>query len=237
MAAEDKKTIISRMKSASETEQMAFDLGWGAAIKWVETQSTPTNTGSDELSDFITKASKAGIGMSQAFELYQLLEPSTVRKNKPVDVKAIYCKKSGCASAVCILQEQCCDMTPSKLANYSVKIKELESVIWNQRQQLEQHNEALRAKNQALDALHYVWCSGGCTSGTHRFNDEKITEEIVSSAEYHVQRLRTWFINAHPIDTVREGNTYRSWKYPPWYWRLALWLTDIAWTKYKRKNK
>jgi hypothetical protein len=189
---------------------------------------------SDFISDiggFIAKASKVGIGVSQAFELYRLLNPSA--KSKPVDVKAVYCKKSGCASAVCILQEQCCDLTPSKLANYSVKIKELESVVSNQRHQLKQHNEALRAKNRALDALHYVWCSGGCESGTHRYIDEKVTEEIVRDAEYNVQRLRTWFINAHPIDAVRDGNTYRSWKYPPWYWRLAMWLTNIAWTKFK----
>lgn len=45
--------------------------------------------------------------------------------------------------------------------------------------------ETLRVKNIALDALHYVWCSGGC-------GDRLLTEELVTSAEHQVQRMRTW---------------------------------------------
>jgi hypothetical protein len=33
-------------------------------------------------------------------------------------------------------------------------------------------------RNKELDALHYVWCDGGCSSGTHRYDNENLTEEI-----------------------------------------------------------
>ncbi len=50
-------------------------------------------------------------------------------------------------------------------------------------------------RNKDLDALHLVWCNGGCNSGVHRYcgNKEEITEEVVALAERHVKRLREWF--------------------------------------------
>lgn len=56
-------------------------------------------------------------------------------------------------------------------------------------------NEVLRRKNIALDALHYVWCDGGCETGTHRYVPGEITEEIVLAAERNTARLRRWFDN------------------------------------------
>lgn len=54
-------------------------------------------------------------------------------------------------------------------------------------------NEVLRRKNIALDALHYVWCDGGCETGIHRFVPQvEITEEIVVAAERNTKRLRQW---------------------------------------------
>jgi hypothetical protein len=52
-------------------------------------------------------------------------------------------------------------------------------------------------RNKDLDALHLVWCNGGCNSGVHRYcgNKEEITEEVVALAEHHVKRLREWFQN------------------------------------------
>jgi hypothetical protein len=51
------------------------------------------------------------------------------------------------------------------------------------------------ARNRELDALHYVWCSGGCEGGTHRYGGapDDVTEEIVQLAERNTKRLRTWF--------------------------------------------
>lgn len=51
----------------------------------------------------------------------------------------------------------------------------------------------LEEKNRALDALHYVWCSGGCKSGTHRWTEQSITESVVEEAERNTRRLRAWF--------------------------------------------
>lgn len=51
-------------------------------------------------------------------------------------------------------------------------------------------------KNKELDALHYVWCDGGCKLGAHRYHDEKVTEDLVLIAERNTQRLRRWFENS-----------------------------------------
>ena len=55
--------------------------------------------------------------------------------------------------------------------------------------------ESLTRKNQDLDAMNYVWCNGGCASGTRRYTEGKITERVVRLAEGNVKRLRTWFTN------------------------------------------
>lgn len=48
-------------------------------------------------------------------------------------------------------------------------------------------------RNVELDALHYVWCDGGCRSGIHRYcHGEPLTEAIVSAAEVTVGRMRRW---------------------------------------------
>ena len=126
----------------------------------------------------------------------------------------------------------------TKRFNYVQKIRELEEVVKNQRHTIKtiipRLQETLREKNLSLDALHFVWCSGGCSSGVHRYTKKELTEEIVRRAEAEVRRLRTWFINAHPIDTVRGGMTFRTWKYPPWHWRLAMWISDLSWKHYMK---
>ena len=54
---------------------------------------------------------------------------------------------------------------------------------------------ALERKNKALDALHHVWCSGGCKVGMHRYDTPPITEEILLEAEREVKRMRQWWEN------------------------------------------
>jgi TRAP-type mannitol/chloroaromatic compound transport system substrate-binding protein len=52
-------------------------------------------------------------------------------------------------------------------------------------------------RNVELDALHYVWCNGGCRSGIHRYGKHPpLTAEIVAAAELNARRLRSWFVNA-----------------------------------------
>jgi hypothetical protein len=61
------------------------------------------------------------------------------------------------------------------------------------RAQIRQMQVAAERRNRDLDALHLVWCDGGCSSGVHRWSDGKITEELVQAAERNTQRLRRWY--------------------------------------------
>jgi hypothetical protein len=53
--------------------------------------------------------------------------------------------------------------------------------------------ESLERKNRQLDALHMVWCDGGCSSGVHRWSDALVTRELVETAERNTKRLRRWY--------------------------------------------
>lgn len=61
------------------------------------------------------------------------------------------------------------------------------------KKQLQLKDEALHRKNLELDALHFVWCSGGCDGGVHRWVDERLTEETVIEAERNTKRLREYW--------------------------------------------
>jgi cob(I)alamin adenosyltransferase len=67
----------------------------------------------------------------------------------------------------------------------------------NLRTELTMMQQAAETRNRELDALHYVWCSGGCAKGTHRYCDspDEITEETVQIIERQATRLRSWFEN------------------------------------------
>ncbi len=53
---------------------------------------------------------------------------------------------------------------------------------------------AAERRNRDLDALHLVWCDGGCPSGVHRYDpDAIVTEEMVAAAERNTARLRRWY--------------------------------------------
>lgn len=61
---------------------------------------------------------------------------------------------------------------------------------------IQQLQASLHQKNLELDSLHYVWCTGGCKTGIHRYSDlPPLTQEIVDTAERNVQRLKTSFLN------------------------------------------
>ena len=66
--------------------------------------------------------------------------------------------------------------------------------IRNLKAQIKSKDDTLHEKNLALDALGYVWCSGGCQGGVLRYDDNtEITEEQVRMVEQNTKRLRTWF--------------------------------------------
>jgi len=78
----------------------------------------------------------------------------------------------------------------------SIPVEELENLKVKNRQQAREITllaETLARKNLDLDALHFVWCDGGCTSGVHRFSDIRLTEEMILRAERNTKRLRSWY--------------------------------------------
>lgn len=82
----------------------------------------------------------------------------------------------------------------------SIPEEELERLKEKNRQQarqLTQMQACLGQKNLELDALHFVWCDGGCSGGVHRFlPDVVLTEEMLVRAERSVLRLRKWYNTA-----------------------------------------
>lgn len=80
---------------------------------------------------------------------------------------------------------------------------ELEEV----RRQLTFQRDTNHRRNVELDALHYVWCDGGCEGGTHRYaHRAPLDAETVEAAVRNTRRLVAWW-NAHEFapDPVRQG--------------------------------
>lgn len=75
------------------------------------------------------------------------------------------------------------------------------------RQQLTRAQRNNHARNVALDALHFVWCDGGCDTGVHRFDGagpDAVTREVVEAAIRNTERLIAWYQTrerqaGHPI--------------------------------------
>lgn len=64
------------------------------------------------------------------------------------------------------------------------------------KRELSMAQENNHARNVELDALHYVWCDGGCEGGIHRFGEHPpLTAEIVAAAIRNAERLRRWYVN------------------------------------------
>lgn len=63
------------------------------------------------------------------------------------------------------------------------------------RRQIRIMQVAAERKNKELDAMHYVWCDGGCNGGTHRYAEGAITDELIARAERNIARMKKWLIN------------------------------------------
>lgn len=74
-------------------------------------------------------------------------------------------------------------------------VSELKSKIADYKRRITHFQREAHEKNLKLDALHYVWCSGGCEGGVHRWVPGKVTKDIVDQAERSVARLKRWYIN------------------------------------------
>ncbi len=53
----------------------------------------------------------------------------------------------------------------------------------------------LHEKNLELDAMHYIWCSGGCIDGAHRWDGGELTRETLARARRAVHRMGLWLDN------------------------------------------
>lgn len=89
--------------------------------------------------------------------------------------------------------------------------------------------EALERKNRELDALHYVWCDGGCPGGVHRWTSGQITSEMVEHAQRQARRLAAWYgtvrFRRDDPRIVRRRGRFDAWVSR--YYRRAAAKTDI----------
>lgn len=79
------------------------------------------------------------------------------------------------------------------------------------RAQVQQLKETLEAKNTELDALGYVWCTGSCAGGQHRYTEPKeITPSMLSRIVAMAMRLYERGPNSSKIEErVRYWQTQR----------------------------
>lgn len=86
------------------------------------------------------------------------------------------------------------DARIARLRAENVRLAEQVKKLRGEVTQARENNET---RNRELDALHYVWCNGGCHGGVHRYcgSPDDITEEVVLAAERNTSRLRSWFVN------------------------------------------
>jgi hypothetical protein len=68
-----------------------------------------------------------------------------------------------------------------------------QSLVDKLRRNVREMQVVAERKNRELDALHMVWCDGGCAGGVHRWTDVKVTRELVETAERNTRRLKRWY--------------------------------------------
>lgn len=88
-------------------------------------------------------------------------------------------------------------VTRSTVEDIRIENERLRAKIARQQHELTAARLSAERRNRDLDALHLVWCNGGCGGGVHRYcgKPEDVTEEVVAAAERNTTRLRTWFEN------------------------------------------
>jgi hypothetical protein len=87
------------------------------------------------------------------------------------------------------------DALRAKLADLTTWCGEALENAKELRRQITFKDAAAHERNLELDALHVVWCDGGCDGGVHRWTEKTVTEEVVAAAERNTKRLRSWLTN------------------------------------------
>lgn len=81
--------------------------------------------------------------------------------------------------------------------NEREQFEALKRTVLYQRHEIHVLQTVGHERNLELDALHHVWCDGGCLNGVHRYEDHgPVTEELVQEVERQAVRLRKWFNSA-----------------------------------------
>lgn len=82
----------------------------------------------------------------------------------------------------------------TQVKNLTHELEQAKAKISKQRHALRWANDANRQRNIELDALRYVWCSGGCPTGVARWSTP-VTQEHVDAAVRNTERLVAWWKN------------------------------------------
>lgn len=84
-----------------------------------------------------------------------------------------------------------------RIARLRTEVARLLEQVRTLKREVTQARENNELRNRELDALHYIWCDGGCEGGAHRYggSPDDVTEEVVAAAERNTARLRTWLVN------------------------------------------
>lgn len=90
------------------------------------------------------------------------------------------------------------------------RTRDLRDRVKAQAEELSTLREVLYHKNRQLDALHYVWCSGGCETGMHRWTEDEITDDLIARADRNVQRMRMWLANKRAKEQLRENQLHST---------------------------
>lgn len=76
------------------------------------------------------------------------------------------------------------------------EVERLRDEVTKLRQSLDFQRQNNESRNRQLDALHFVWCNGGCQLGVHRYGEHPpLTDEIVTEAIRNTNRLISWHNN------------------------------------------
>lgn len=76
--------------------------------------------------------------------------------------------------------------------------EKLGETIRELRRQVTVKDQALFERNKQLDAMGWVWCSGGCAKGVYRYEGrkpEELTEEVMGIIRKNMARLEAWYAN------------------------------------------
>ncbi len=108
-------------------------------------------------------------------------------------------------SALCEAHKQGHKHEQAEIARLTAALDAERAASKELRRQLTNQRTANEVRNRELDALHYVWCSGGCDGGVHRYcGGEPLTEELVTEIEKQATRARQW-LTAHQARYGKDG--------------------------------